>query len=564
MNPHMTTFERRERILQLLAGQGVVKVTSLAKQFDVSEGTIRNDLAALEAENRLRRVRGGAAPVEQPPLIAQTRIARNAVNTEAKRSIARWAADMIEDGDAIIMDASSTVLHMVPCLQPCQRLTVITNGLETARLLSESTNHTVIVVGGIMGTNDNSVTGLLGTDMLERLHARTAFVSGTGFNFEQGLTERDVAEAQLKHAMVEKVPQVVALVDSTKFGKVGFAPFLNVDSLSHVVTDSQVSPSFINLLQQAGVSVTVCDERTVTNYRSNGRKPTYRIGFANLTETGIPFAIDVRRGLERAAEAQQVELILADNQLSGEQALQVADYLIEKQVDLAIEYQIDAEINSLIMDRFLQAGIPVIAVDIPMVGATFFGADNYRSGHIAGAELGKWVREHWQGQYDRLVILEEQRAGALPASRITGQVDGYQEVMGPIPEEKRIYLDSGNTSQVSEMHVAEALQSVPEGQRIAVFSFNDDAAYGALKAARKLGREADVAIVGQGADRVVRNEIRKRNSAIIGSTAFMPDRYGEKLIELAKRILEGQSIQPAVYMEHVFIDSSNVDLYYNE
>jgi DeoR/GlpR family transcriptional regulator of sugar metabolism len=429
MDDKMTTYERRQRILAMLEHHAVVKVVPLAEFFDVSEGTIRNDLAALEEEKLLRRVRGGATTVRQDVALVDTRLSRTSVNVESKRRIARWAADMIEDGDAIFLDASSTVLHMVPALQEYRRLTIVTNGLETARLIAESTPHTVILIGGTIGANANSVTGLLGADILKDLHVRIAFISGVGFTSEKGLTERDLAEAQLKQAMAVRADQVVALVDSSKFGKVGFAPCLSVSSLTTVVTDSQALAEDISQLQMANVSVTCCGERTVTTFRSDSNRAIYRIGFANLTETGISFAIDVRRGLERAAEREHVDLVLADNKLSGEQALRVADYLIEKEVDLAIEYQIDADMNSLIMDKFARAGIPVIAVDIPMVGATYFGADNYRAGHIAGVALGKWVQEHWSSQFDRLFVLEELRAGSLPAARITGQIDGFQEVL---------------------------------------------------------------------------------------------------------------------------------------
>ena len=469
---------------------------------------------------------------------------------------------MIEDGDAIIVDASSTVLHMAPCLQQYRRLTVITNGLETARLIAESTPHTVILIGGVIGANANSVTGLLGADMLNDLHVSTAFVSGVGFSPEVGLTERDLAEAQLKQAMVARADQVVALVDSSKFGKIGFSPCLEVSSLTNVVTDSQAPEEDISKLQAANVNVICCGERTVTTFRPDSNHAAYRIGFANLTETGISFAIDVRRGIERAAGQHHVDLVLADNKLSGEQALQVADYLIDKQVDLAIEYQIDAATNSLIMDKFSQAGIPVIAVDIPMVGATYFGADNYRSGHIAGVALGHWIQDHWSGEFDRLIILEEPRAGSLPAARMTGQLEGLQAVLGEVDASKRIHLDSGNTSHISQTRTVDVLQAAPPGCRFAAICFNDDAAYGALRAARNLGREADIAIVGQGCDQIIRNELRKRTTAIVGSTAFMPDRYGEKLIELAKHLLDGKPVPPAVYMEHVFIDASNIDDYY--
>ena len=562
MDDRLTTFERRQRIMEMLEQQSVVKVSPLADLFDVSEGTIRNDLVALEEENRLRRVRGGATSVHQEGSLAEARLYGATVNVQAKRRIARWAADMIEDGDAIALDASSTVLHMVPCLQQYRRLTVITNGLETARLVAETTPHTVILIGGLIGANANSVTGQLGAAMLEDLHVRTVFVSGIGFTLEAGLTERDLAEAQLKQAMVAKADQVVALVDSSKFGKVGFSPCLDVSSLTNVITDSKALAEDIAGLQAANVHVICCGERTVTTYRPNGHQGSYRIGFANLTETGVSFAIDVRRGLERVAEQHHVDLVLADNKLSGEQALRVADYLIEKQVDLVIEYQIDANTNTLIMNKFAQAGIPVIAVDIPMVGATFFGADNYRAGYIAGVELGRWIQEHWAGEFDRVLILEEPRVGTLPTARMVGQLEGLQDVLGDVEPLKRIYLDSGNTARISEARTDEVLQTLPRDYRYAVISFNDDAAYGALRAARNLGREADIAIVGQGCDRVIRNELRRRTTAIIGSTAFMPERYGEKLIELAKLILDGKPVPPAVYMEHVFIHASNIDDYY--
>jgi ribose transport system substrate-binding protein len=194
-----------------------------------------------------------------------------------------------------------------------------------------------------------------------------------------------------------------------------------------------------------------------------------------------------------------------------------------------------------------------------MVGATYFGVNNFHSGHLAGLELGRWVQAYWDGVFDCLFVLEEPRAGALPEARLHGQLAGLEEVLGPVPPERRVLLNSGNTSAASEAEVTRALADRPGDQHIAVVCFNDDAALGALHAARQAGREQHVAIVGQGADRLVRAEIARPGSRIIGSTAFMPERYGEKLMELAMRILRGESVPPAVYMDHVFINAGNVD-----
>jgi ribose transport system substrate-binding protein len=503
-------------------------------------------------------VRGGAVLVESGETISLN----NVSNAAAKQRIARRAAEMVQDGDAILLDASSTVRCMAPFLAERRQLTIVTNGLETARLLAAQTGHTVILIGGIVSPDGLATTGRLHDDLIESLHIQTAFISGVGFTLDKGLTERKLEEAQLKQAMLASAQRTVALVDSTKMGKVGFAPLVDLEQINHLLTDSDVPAEFIEQVRRAGVNLTVCGENTVRAYTVHEGAARYTLGFANESEE-LPFAVAVRRGLERAtAVHQEIDLVIADNKLSGQEALRVADKLIARGVDLVIEYQIDYQMGSLIMDKFQRANIPVIAVDIPMVGATFFGVDNYRCGHVAGMALGEWLQREWQGAFDHLVVLEELRAGSLPAARISGQLDGLAEIVGPLPEEKLIRLNSGNTSSISEAEMAKTLQTIPAGQRLAVISFNTDAAIGALRSARRLGREKDVVIVGQGADQLLLHEIRQPESRVIGSTAYMPEQYGPKLLELALKILRGEPVPPAVYTEHVFVTAVNIARYY--
>ncbi|MFW6063893.1 MAG: substrate-binding domain-containing protein, partial [Chloroflexota bacterium] len=559
-----TRFERRQTILRLLREQPGIKVTHLAELLDVSTGTIRNDLNALEAQQQVKRVYGGAVLVEpvldEYPWVGGQLLGRQDVeNADAKQRIGRWAAEMVEEGDAIFMDASTTVQHMIPHLSQFRRLTIVTNGLDTAGLLSQHSAHSVILVGGLVGTGGHAITREMGLDILENLHMRTAFISGVGFSARAGLTERNIDEARLKRAILSRVRQIVALVDSSKLDKEGLAPVLGAERLGRLYTDSDVSEESLSWLREMKVNLVVCGQNTVRSYLVHDQEAKYVIGFANQSEQ-LPFAVDVRRGLERAVkDVNNVDLIVADNALSAERALHIADQLIRREVDLAIEYQIDFKTGSLIMDKFKQADIPVIAVDIPMVGATYFGVDNYRAGHMAGVGLGEWLQEQWQGRFDLLLVLEESRAGSLPEARIQGQLDGLEEVVGPVREEKKICLESANTSSVSEAQIAKTLEAHPDSTRVAIICFNDDAAIGALRAARRLGREEDVVIVGQGADRMVRDELRKPGSRIIGSTAYRPEQYGEKLLQLALKVLNGESVPPAVYMNHVFITAENVD-----
>ncbi len=556
----MTTFERQQRLIEIIHQQPGIRVPELARLLAVSEGTIRNDLRSLSQAGRLKRVRGGAvadghgSAAQSPAFTARAR-----VSEEAKRRIARWAADLVEDGDTLLFDASTTVYYLAEFLADRRNLTVVTNGIEIARSLAQNPSNNVILLGGIMRADGTAVSGTLSHKLLEDLYIKTAFLSCTGLTLDAGLMEVYIDEAQLKRKMIQVAKSVVALIDSSKFGKIDLTTFASLDQITHIFTDSALDAQWVQQLQKFPAALTVCSDTTVTAYQPQGQETRhYRIGFANLTEDG-PFYVDVRRGLERAAhEAGNIDLIIANNQLNGDRAVEIADRFVQQDLDLVIEYQIDAQAGNRIMDRYRRANIPVIAVDIPMNGATFFGVDNYRAGHMAGAALGDWIQKTWGGHLDRLIVLEELRAGALPGSRIQGMLEGVHATIGEVPPDQRVTLNSGNTSDVSETQLTEALKYLPGLHRLAVLCFNDDSAMGALAAARKLHRENDVIIVGQGADRRVREELKKTDSRIIGSTAYWPEQYGEKIIPLALKILRGEPVPPAVYMEHMFITTETV------
>ncbi|MFC1976608.1 DeoR/GlpR family DNA-binding transcription regulator, partial [Chloroflexota bacterium] len=145
-----TTFERRQQILKLLQKQSSAKVSELAELLRVSEATIRKDLTALDEAQQLTRVRGGAALSDVNQTYNPVLTAKAKVNAIAKQHIARWAATMVEDGDSILLDASTSVLHMAPFLQERRNLTIFTNGIELGRILAQNPANTVILIGGII------------------------------------------------------------------------------------------------------------------------------------------------------------------------------------------------------------------------------------------------------------------------------------------------------------------------------------------------------------------------------------------------------------------------------
>lgn len=255
----MTTYERRQSLLETLRRQPGIRVPKLAEVLDVSEGTVRNDLNALEDEGKLTRVRGGAVVNDEVQFQNNSFVRRYNQNITAKQAIAREAVKLIEDGASILLDASSTCFYLAKALSERNKLRVITNGFEVARELAENTSNTVILIGGIVANDSSSVTGLLSEQIIAELHIDKAFFSCSGFSIKRGMTEVHIGEAQLKSKAIESSKQVFGLIDSSKFGKEDLTPFARPPRITHIFTDFGLTDEWQNRLEEAGIPVTVCD-----------------------------------------------------------------------------------------------------------------------------------------------------------------------------------------------------------------------------------------------------------------------------------------------------------------
>ena len=270
----------------------------------------------------------------------------------------------------------------------------------------------------------------------------------------------------------------------------------------------------------------------------------------------------VREGIEKAAKANNVELVTADNKLDGATALANADNFITQGVQGVIEFQTDEKFGKVIMQKFKAKNIPVIAIDIPMPGATFFGVNNPVAGQMAGKGLGEWVKKNWNGQVDALVMLELPQSGPIPAARLKGQRDGLESVIGKIPENKVKHLDSKNTLEEARKLMTDTLTTLPNAKHIAVVCINDDTAAGAIAAAEAAGRKNQIAVVAVDASDRGREEIRKAGSPQIGSTASFPETYGEKIVPALLKAIKGEKLPPELYTNHEFLTKDNVDKFY--
>lgn len=305
--------------------------------------------------------------------------------------------------------------------------------------------------------------------------------------------------------------------------------------------------------------VTVEVEKPAAAAECSTMKDSYKIGFANLTED-IVFTKLVREGIEKAAKAAgNIELVLADNKLDGATALANADSFLTQGVNGVIEFQTDEKFGNVIMDKFRTANVPVIAIDIPMPGATFFGADNYKAGRMAGEAAAQWAKEKWNGQVDAILLLELPQSGPIPAARMQGMLEGLQDNLETkVPDDMVFHLDSKNTQDEAFKVVGDTLPKIPDAKHIVGMTINDGTALGAIAAIEAAGRKDQAIVVGQGADPSGQEEIMKEGSIYLGATGYFPEKYGDKIIPAMLDALNCKPLPPSIYVDHVFINKDNL------
>src|SRR5215510_6203978 len=238
-------------------------------------------------------------------------------------------------------------------------------------------------------------------------------------------------------------------------------------------------------LERCGIIEKVGENLYRSHLRPFKQRP-YRLGYA-AQGTDYQFSKEISNGLQRAAAAQGIELICVDNRYSPKIAQRNADVLVREKVDLVIEFQTDEHVAPIVAAKYREANIPLIAIEIPHPGATYFGANNYEAGLIGGRYLGRWAKTHWPGEVDEIAMIALQRAGSLPRMRLTGMLVGMRETYPAIESSRVTYLDGdgklGESFEAMRRHLRTS-----RSRRFLIGAINDPSALGALRAMQEAGR----------------------------------------------------------------------------
>ncbi|BAD41283.1 DeoR-family transcriptional regulator [Symbiobacterium thermophilum IAM 14863] len=250
----MNIQERLDQILKHLQQHGQVQVRDLAQQFGVSEMTIRRDLERLAREGHLVRTYGGATAAAG--LIGEQPFAAKAVShIEEKERIARAAADLVQDGDVVLLDAGSTTLAISRCLRGRKGLTVITVDLKIALELCDEPGIEVIVTGGTAMPEIYSLLGPVAEQFLRGLTVNIAFLGSSAVDVDFGLTTPTLSKVPLKRAMIGAAQHAVLVADSSKFNRRATYQICPLSSLSRVITDDGLPPAAAAAIRKGGITL---------------------------------------------------------------------------------------------------------------------------------------------------------------------------------------------------------------------------------------------------------------------------------------------------------------------
>ena len=250
----MLAIERRNAIIARLNMDGKVIVTDLAQEFEVTEETIRRDLEKLDKEGIAKKTYGGAVANKSLNVDLPSSV-RKRTNVELKQRIAEKISGMINDGDYVMVDASSTAMYVVKCIKQKKNITLITNSVEILLELADKDDWNILSTGGTLKTGALALVGSTAEKMIRGFHVDIAVCSCKGIDISMGITDSNEKDSLMKQAIFASANRCVLAVDSTKFDRRAFTKVCDINEVDMIVTDKQPDERWIGYIEGQGVEL---------------------------------------------------------------------------------------------------------------------------------------------------------------------------------------------------------------------------------------------------------------------------------------------------------------------
>ncbi|UCF98327.1 MAG: DeoR/GlpR transcriptional regulator [Spirochaetaceae bacterium] len=251
-------IERYLYIYNLLKQKNTVLIGELSRILHVSTNTIRRDLSNLEKQGLLKRTHGGAIFADSY-MQSQPYEMRSKEGMTEKEKIGRMAASLIRDGSTVIIDAGTTTKQLALYLKSAGSLTVLTNSLEIAEILSENANIIVILSGGILQVSSQHLVGMPAEQFFNQVHVDQLFTSANAISIEKGMLSSNLHIVPIKQKMIDAAREIILIADSSKFDKTGIGQIAPLTAVHKLITDSGIEPQTASAISALGIEVIIAE-----------------------------------------------------------------------------------------------------------------------------------------------------------------------------------------------------------------------------------------------------------------------------------------------------------------
>ncbi len=292
-----------------------------------------------------------------------------------------------------------------------------------------------------------------------------------------------------------------------------------------------------------------------------------KLGFANIFGT-LPFCISVEKDIIKHAKLagfDEKNIIILDNQYDSVVGLKNADIMLSRRPNVFIEFQADSKVNNIVAAKFRAAGIPIVAIDVPVPGAPFMGVDNWAVALMGGKKMAELIKTKLGGvdKLDLVVLLQMPAGGEVTMLRSEGFAAALEEAFGDAVKSKIVRADGGmGQSEQAKKAMDDVLAAHPNAKTIALTSINEQTLAGAIASLQGAGRwdPKKLVLVSLGCDELGQSQLR--DGLTDAAIAFFPEKYGEYVVPAAAALLKKAPVPPYIYIENEIITRDNIDKYY--
>ncbi len=288
-----------------------------------------------------------------------------------------------------------------------------------------------------------------------------------------------------------------------------------------------------------------------------------RVGLGNINEKGI-FGKLVKYGFEQACAERGYELIYFDNNADGQTAVANAEMMVLQQPDFVVEMVVDASVGQTVMDIFNSANIPVLAVDIALPGAPFFGVDSDLTGYYNGEVAAEYIQEEFGGEVDYVVLMTQIASGDEVQKRVRSSVKALDDL--GIKYKEVVELEGQNDASICQQKFTDFMTAHPDTHSVIVFTINENAAQGVYAAACTINREWDIRIFSCGVSAAVTEPMyaSQGNQSWISAIAVAPELYGTQCLDIMENYFETGEIPEKTPCSAVAVNWGNIHELYPE